>query len=152
MKTFITIIAILTSISYTVGQTSYFTVKDKLSENELEVLKKVKEYHDDIKFTQDVTRHYILKDGNKELLKTTFDFDQDINGFYFEAYIYYHVELSSDMKTISYSYSAGTAASADGTINILGAVIRNEFGWGTSAGTVSIWVNDKQIYEQTEEF
>ena len=52
---------------------------------------------------------------------------------------------------ISYSYSSVLALSAEGKINILGVVIRNESMWGTSV-TVWVWINDKIIFEETENF
>ena len=93
-----------------------------------------------------------MKNGEKELIKTTLNFTKDIDGFYFEYYIYYSIELSADLTSISYSYSIGKAASSEGKINILGGVIRNDFSFGTSSGTLTIWFSEKLIFEQTADF
>ena len=126
---------------------------DKLTKEELEVLRKVKEYHKDLEFTQEVTRNFILVNVKQELLNTSFNFKKDKDGSYFGSFINYDVELSPDLTTITYSYSAGSAYSGNGKIFMLdGSVIRNEFSYGTGAGTTTIWVNKKKVFEELEEF
>lgn len=126
---------------------------DKLTKEELEVLRIVKVYHKDLEFTQEVTRNFILIKGKPELLNTSFNFKKDKDGSYFGSFINYDVKLSPDLTTITYSYSAGTAASGEGKIFMLGgSVIRNEFSYGTGAGFTTIWVNEKKVFEELEEF
>lgn len=126
---------------------------DKLTKEELEVLRKVKEYHKDLEFTQEVTRNFIIIKGKPELLSTSFNFKKDKDGFYFGSFINYDVELSPDLTTITYSCSAGTAANQEGKIFMLGgSVIRNDFFYGTGAGTTTIWVNEKKVFEELQKF
>lgn len=150
MKTLLTILIFTLTLTKVYGQIT--TMIDKLNEMELEVLRDVKKYHKDLQFTQEVTRHYILKNGELELYNTTFNFTKDIDGFYFESYIYYSVELSPDLNTITYSFSAGQAYSTEGKVFIIGSVIRNDFSFGTTAGTITIWVNEKKVFEEFKEF
>ena len=152
MKTLFTILIFFFTLNQVVGQVN--TKIDKLTKEELEVLRKVKEYHkEDLEFTQEVTRHFILIKGKPELLYTSFNFKKDKDGFYFGSFINYDVELSPDLTTITYSFSAGRAASGHGKIFVLdGSVIRNDFFYGTSAGTTTIWVNEKKVFEEFKEF
>lgn len=151
MKTLLTILFFSLALTKVSGQIT--TKIDKLNEKELEVLRAIKMYHNDLQFTQEVTRHYILKNGKTELYNTTFNFTKDIDGFYFEYNIYYSVELSPDLNTITYSYSAGQAASTEGKVFIIGSsVIRNDFSFGTTAGTITIWVNEEKVFEEFKEF
>lgn len=144
---------ILTMLIFAVfGQSKTISVPDLLNEEELLIFKKVKEYHKDLELSQSVTRHYTIVDGDSLLMNTTLNFTKGIEGFYFEGYVFYEVSISPDNMTISYTNSVGAALTSTGKINILGAVIRNDFSYGTAAGTVSVWVNDKLIFEETEEF
>ena len=58
MKTLFTILFFSLALTKVSGQIT--TMIDKLNKKELEVLRDVKKYHNDLQFTQEVTRHYIL--------------------------------------------------------------------------------------------
>jgi hypothetical protein len=134
------------------SQATYFEKKENLSEEEKINITKINEYYPDFKLTNQVIRHYKKQNGETELIKSTFDFPQDENGFIYEAYMYYSFELLPN-GTISYVTSVGSAYTSNGTINIMGDnVIVNDYSFGTSAGTVSISVNGNQIFEETKEF
>ncbi len=134
------------------SQAIYFEKKENLTEEEKINITKINEYYPDFKLTNQVIRHYKKQNGETELIKSTFDFPQDENGFIYEAYMYYSFELLPN-GAISYVTSVGSAYTSNGTINIMGDnVIVNDFSFGTSAGTVSISVNGNQIFEETKEF
>jgi hypothetical protein len=134
------------------SQAINFEKKENLTEEEKININKINNYYPEIKLTNYVTRYYKKENGETELIKSIFDFPQDENGFIYEAYIYYLFELFPN-GTILYNTSAGRSSSSEGTINIMGNnVIINDFSFGTEAGTVSISVNGKQIFEETKEF
>lgn len=134
------------------SQATYFEKKENLTEEEKINITKINEYYPDFKLTNQVIRHYKKQNGETELIKSTFDFPQDENGFIYEAYMYYSFELLPN-GAIAYVTSVGSAYTSNGTINIMGDnVIVNDYSFGTSAGTVSISVNGNQIFEETKEF
>ena len=69
-------------------QNSYYSINSKLTDEELAILAKVQEFNSDLHFSQNITRHYIYNDGKKELIKTVFNFNPNLEGFYFDYYIY----------------------------------------------------------------
>jgi hypothetical protein len=81
MKRLLTILIFSLALTKVSGQIT--TMIDKLNEKELDVLREVKKYHNDLEFTQEVTRHYILKNGKPELYNTTFNFTLKKLGFFF---------------------------------------------------------------------
>jgi hypothetical protein len=147
MKVFFSILLFSIMLSSVSGQ---ITSIDTLNETELDFVREVKRYHKDIEFTREVTRHYVMKEGEKVLYYTTFNFTI-IDGFYFGNLIDYYVDLSPDL-TITYSFSAGTAYSCTGKVYKFDSVFRSEYSWGTGAGTETLWINEKVVFEKTKDF
>ena len=147
MKLFFSILLFSISLSSVSGQ---ITSIDTLNETELEFVNEVKRLHTDLEFTKEVTRHYVMREGEKVLYNTTFNFTI-IDGFYFESFIDYHIDLSPDL-TITYSLSAGTAYSFTGKVYKFDSVFRSEYSWGTGAGTETLWINEKVVFEKNKDF
>lgn len=128
-------------------------VKGTPNATELAAIARVKQYYKDIKFTNSVTRHYAGKGSNTVLVKTTFNFEK-VNNFYFKSYIYYNVTMSPNAHSFTYSMSAGAAYTQQGKIEFLSEMIkyapvsRTEFAFGTSAGSVTSWVNGEKLGEK----
>ena len=129
--------------------------KGRLTPEETKVIQVVQQYHRALKFPKEVTRHYAIKGGKKTLVKTTFNHPKK-GMFYYQSFIYYKVELSPDNRTINYRYSSGRAFSSEGQIYLTGPtlasskVVRNDFSYGTTAGTTTVWVNNKKVYEKND--
>ena len=152
MMRFVLIMILTASLQHVYGQLR--EVKGTPNATELAAIARVKQYYKDIKLTYSVTRHYAGQGSKAVLVKTTFNFDRG-SGLYFGQYMYYNVTMSPDARTFSYSMSAGAAYTRQGKIEFLSEMIkyapvsRTEFSFGTSAGSVSSWVNGEKLGEKT---
>lgn len=139
----------------TMSQRGLLVCMETLTAEEFIELGKMLRFNEEIQLSRSVERFYCQSNGDTVLFLTKMIFEKE-EGFFFDEFIEYEVEVVYAPKSIilTYKYSVGAAYSANGTL-IMDMdsfdIVNIENSVGTGTGSVEIYVNGVLKSENTFE-
>ncbi|MBE7653944.1 hypothetical protein [Tenacibaculum finnmarkense] len=142
--------------SYDNKITSCITQKtESISDETKAFLYTIKNYHSEVEIPKTVTNYY--NTNSKTPTFSVFNYERKNDELWFGFYIGYRITMVTDYDNlvIHFSYSAGTAHTAFGTIHyntLTKEVSTTEYSYGTGAGGTTLYLNGVKVKETFKDF
>jgi hypothetical protein len=133
------------------AQTTVYKEKGLLPQAAVTLITDIKIYYPQMEFdvSDTASKYYTLVNGTK--IYSELEIYHGANGLYKGLYVSYNYFIYPDDNVITYDYSVGQMYSASGEISIVGGkFIKTQYGHGTGAGAVEIWVDGISIYKSNK--